>query len=160
MKKLNEFYTNEVSPEYLRTLDNSPFTEQQLAGFCEEALAIVNKQRAYVKAHPPIAIYRIATEGSQTRNGGVIQQATSPLTFKLGNGQEVRGAQKGDFVVYTDGSTAQIMTGAGHANSDIALVGSYLSNGDEIINTPQGSMLKVTRKGVTLAKDFLPAIED
>ena len=26
-------YTNEVSPEYLRRLDNSPFTEEQLAKF-------------------------------------------------------------------------------------------------------------------------------
>lgn len=66
-------YTNEVSPERLRALDNSIFTEQQLATFSEQVLAIVTKNRAYAKAHPPIAIYRVATEGSQTRNGGVIQ---------------------------------------------------------------------------------------
>ena len=63
-------YTNEVSPEFLRTLDKSHFTEQQLAGFSEQALAVVNDRQAYAKAHPVIAVYRVATDGSQTRNGG------------------------------------------------------------------------------------------
>lgn len=152
-------YTNEVSPEFLRTLDNSPFTEQQLADFDEQALAIVNQRQAYVKAHPPIAIYRVATEGGQTRNGGVIQQATAPLTFTLDNGQQVRAAQKGDYVVYADGSKAQIVTASGEGNSHVALVGSSLSNGDEIINTPQRGYLLLAREGVPMAADFLPSIE-
>lgn len=33
-------YTNEVSPALLRNLDKSPFTEQQLASFDEQALAV------------------------------------------------------------------------------------------------------------------------
>lgn len=152
-------YTNEASPEFLRTLGNSPFTEQQLADFDEHALAIVNENQAYAKAHPPIAIYRVATEGSQTRNGGVIQHATTPLEFKLDNGQQVRAAQKGDYVVYADGSTAQIVTGAGAGTSDLALVGSRLNNGDEIINTPQGACLLLAREGVPKAEDFLPSLE-
>ncbi|VCU64041.1 hypothetical protein [Pseudomonas synxantha] len=45
-------YTNQVSPEYLRNLDKSPFTERQLASFDEQALAIVNQQRSYAKASP------------------------------------------------------------------------------------------------------------
>ncbi|WP_248803998.1 hypothetical protein [Pseudomonas sp. MWU13-2100] len=69
-------YTNEACPEFLSILDNSPFTEQQLSKLHEDAMAIINQRQAYVKAHPPIAIYRVATEGSQTRNGGVIQHAT------------------------------------------------------------------------------------
>ncbi|MFJ4396217.1 hypothetical protein [Pseudomonas sp. NPDC089396] len=152
-------YTNEVSPEFLRTLDDSPYTEQQLAGFNEQALAIVSKNQVYARAHPPIGIYRVATEGSQTRNGGVIQQATAPLVFTLDNGQPARAAQKGDYVVYDDGRMAQIVTGSGEDNSNVALVGSYLSNGDEIINTLQGACLFVVREGVPKAEDFLPAIE-
>lgn len=54
-------YTNQVSPEFLQTLDKSHFTEQQLAGFNEHALAVVNDHQAYAKAHPPIAVYRVAT---------------------------------------------------------------------------------------------------
>lgn len=151
-------YTNEVTADFLRTIDNSPYTEQQLADFSEDALEMVRQREDYAKAHPPIAIYRLATEGSQTRNGGVIQQATTLMEIKLDNGQKVHVAQKGDCAVYTDGSTAQIVTGAGAANSDIALVGSYLSNGDEIINTPQASCLMIVREGVPMADDFLRTI--
>lgn len=152
-------YTNEASPDYLRTLDRSPFTEQQLAGFSEEAIERVRQQQAYYKAHPPIAVYRIATEGSQTRNGGVIQQATAAPVITLTNGQQARVAQVGDCVVYPDGRTAQIVTGAGQSNGHIALVGSRLSNGDEIINTPQDLGLFVLRDGVPMAEDFLPSVE-
>lgn len=91
---LPPLYTNEVSPELLRALDKPSFSEQQLAGFNEQALAVVNQQQAYAAAHPPIAIFRVATKGSQTRNGGVIQHATAPLEFTLANGQQVRAAQK------------------------------------------------------------------
>lgn len=117
-------------------------------------MAIVSQQRAYQKAHPPIAIYRVATEGSQTRKGGVIQQGTSPLELTPANGQPVRAAQKGDHVVYADGSTAQIIIAAGEANGHVALVGSCLSNGDEIINTCQDVMLLIARKGVPMAEDL------
>ncbi len=152
-------YTNEVSPEFLRTLDKSPFTEQQLAGFNEQTLAVVHENRAYANAHPPIAIYRVATDGSQTRDGGVVQHATSPMELKLDDGQQVRAAQKGDYVVYADGSKAQIVTASGVEHFNLALVGSHLSNGDEIINTPQVGFLFIDREGVQRAEDFLPLIE-
>jgi hypothetical protein len=156
---LHPSFTNEVSPEFLRSLNDSPFTEQQLAQFNEQALTIIRQRQAYVNAHPPVGIYRWATEGSQTRNGGVIQQATAPVEFTLDNGQQVRAAQKGFYVVYADGSTAQIVTASGQGNSHLALVGSRLSNGDEIINTLQGHSLFVAREGVPMAEDFLPSIE-
>ncbi|UWF49319.1 hypothetical protein NYP20_29220 [Pseudomonas sp. N3-W] len=62
--------------------------------------------------------------------------------------------------MYADGSTAWIVTAAGKGNNHLALVGSYLSNGDEIINTPQGCSLLIAREGVSMAEDFLPIIED
>lgn len=65
-------YTNEVLPEFLSRLNNSPFTEEQLAGFDDEVMAIIHQQLAYAEEYPPCAIYRVATEGSQTRDGGVI----------------------------------------------------------------------------------------
>lgn len=152
-------YTNDVCDEFLRTLDNSLFTEPQLAGFHEQTLEVLNQQQAYAKAHPPIAIYRVATEGSQTRNGGVIQHATSPIELILDNDQTVRAAQRGDYVEYADGRKAQIVTASGEGNSHVALVGSALSNGDEIINTPQSSLLFLAREGVPMAEDFLPIFE-
>ena len=152
-------YTNDVSPEFLSRLNNSPFTEEQLAGFDDEVMAIIHQQLAYAEEHSPCAIYRVATEGSQTRDGGVIQRATAPLVFTLDSGQKVPAAQKGDCVVYADGRTAQIVTGAGQGNSDLALVGSRLCNGDEIINTLQGGYLFIAREGVTIAEDFLPSVK-
>ena len=156
---LHPVYTNEVSPEFLYRLDDSPFTEEQLAGFDDEVMAIIHQQQVYAEEHPPRAIYRVATEGSQTRDGGVIQQAAAPLAFTLDSGQKVHAAQKGDYVVYADGAKAQIVTGAGQENSHLALVGSRLCNGDEIINTMQGGFLFVTREGVSMVEDFLPSIE-
>lgn len=152
-------YTNEVTPEFLRTLDKPYFTEQQLYAFDDQALTLVSQQRAYKESHPAIAIYRVATEGSQTRNGGVIQHATGPYEFTLDNGQHVRSASKGDVVVYADGSTAHIVTTSGQSNSYVALVGGHLSNGDEIINTLQEGFLFVTREGVPMPEDFLPMNE-
>lgn len=155
---LHPLYTNDVSPEYLRSLDIPHFTEQQIAQFDEQGRTAVCEQQAYIDAHPAIAIYLCATEGSQTRMGGVIQRGTVPHEFELENGRSVRIARKGDYVLYADGSTAQIVTGAGQANSDVALVGSLLSNGDEIINTPQSGSVFVMREGVPMAEDFLPSI--
>jgi hypothetical protein len=156
---LHNLYTNEVSPEFLRNLDAQHFTEERLANCCDETLAVVRQQQDYIVAHPARAVYRLATEGSQTRDGGVIQQATSPFEFTLGDGQKVRAAQKGDCVLYPDGRTAQIVTGAGQDYDHAALVGSRLCNGDEIINTLQGGFLLVGREGVPMAEDFLPSVK-
>jgi hypothetical protein len=71
----------------------------------------------------------------------------------------VRAAQKGDCVLYPDGRTAQIVTGAGQDYDHAALVGSRLCNGDEIINTLQGGFLLVGREGVPMAEDFLPSVK-
>lgn len=89
----------------------------------------------------------------------MIAQASSPLTCNLDDGQKFRIARKGDYVTYPDGRTAQIITGAGESNSDLALVGSRLSNGDEIINTLNAGFLFVDREGVSRAADFLPRID-
>ncbi|WP_050507332.1 PAAR domain-containing protein [Pseudomonas syringae] len=113
----------------------------------------------FLSAQPPIAIYRLATQGSQTRNGGVIQQATTKMEITLSGGQIVRVAQVGDEVQYPDGSTAQIVTGSGQETGDMALVGSRLSNGDEIIDTPQGTVYFVHYEGIPMAEDFLPPVE-
>lgn len=151
-------YTNEASQEFLANLDTLPFTEELRESCSAASLAQLHRQQAYCEAHPPVAVYRLATEGSQTRSGGVIQWATTNMQIALDNGQYVRVAQVGDFAVYTDGSVAQIVTGAGHGNSQLALVGSLLSNGDEIINTRQNGCFFVARADEPLAQDFLPPL--
>ncbi|MVW89259.1 hypothetical protein EI969_25550 [Pseudomonas sp. PB101] len=157
---LSPMYTNEVSPEFLRSLDGPDFTEQQIAQFAEQSQAIVRQQESLIKAHPTIAIFRFATEGSQTRDGGVIQRGAVPVEITLEDGRTVRLAHKGDHAIYADGSTAQIVTGSGDASGNVALVGSLLGNGDQIINTPQGACIFHVREGVPMDEDFLPAIAD
>ncbi|MDQ0121722.1 hypothetical protein J2W17_000659 [Pseudomonas lini] len=44
---LHPLYTNEVSPEFLRSLNDSAFTEQQVAQFGEQAQAIIRQQQDY-----------------------------------------------------------------------------------------------------------------
>ncbi|SET10004.1 hypothetical protein SAMN05216197_106136 [Pseudomonas graminis] len=101
----------------------------------------------------------MAAEGSQTRDGGVIVRGALGVEFRLADGSKVAGASVGDCAVYPDGTMAQVVTGAGKANSQMALVGSRLSNGDEIINTPQGSLLLLQRKDVAWPDDFLSDVE-
>lgn len=62
-------------------------------------------------------------------------------------------------MTYPDGSSARIITSAGFAGMyqgrGIALVGSLLDNGDEIISTPQQHGYMVTREGIQPGADFL-----
>ncbi|NNP67066.1 PAAR domain-containing protein [Acinetobacter sp. Ac_5812] len=78
-----------------------------------------------------------ATDGSKTKNGGLIR-ATINQKIKA-QGHLI--AVVGDEAIYEDGTTSKIISGAGDAGSiegyDIALVGSRLENGDEIIESLQ-----------------------
>lgn len=154
-----QLYTNEITPEQLLELNKPGFTEEQIASFNQDAIDMIRRDQAYDAEHPVIGIYRVATEGSQTRAGGVIEKTNSNFIFTLDDGREVATAHIGDVATYADGSTARIITGAGQDNDDLALVGSRLSNGDEIINTPQSIDLMIERKGDSNAEDFLPPLK-
>ncbi|WP_420233885.1 hypothetical protein ACN079_05525 [Pseudomonas sp. ABY48] len=76
-------HTNEASPEYLSHLDGPYFEPDRLEGCVEEVATLLRQQQAYVKAHPPLGIFRLAAEGSQTPDRGTIQQASSPFQFTM-----------------------------------------------------------------------------
>ncbi|MFB9123443.1 hypothetical protein E2553_05010 [Paraburkholderia dipogonis] len=83
-------------------------------------------------------MYAFATLGARTERGGRVTP---------GSGNEYCGlpiACVGDIVTYADGSEAVIMDGAGYAavieGRPAALVGSSLSNGDRIVETPWGHL--------------------
>ena len=85
---------------------------------------------------PGETMHWFATIGSLTRLGGRITTATT--------GSAVAGltlACVGDIVTYRDGSEAVIVNGAGFAavygDKPFALVGSELSNGDQIVQSLQ-----------------------
>lgn len=131
MQSAPQRFTNEVPAEYLRSLDQHDIR------------------------HPAVAIYRLATEGSSTRDGGVIRKASSGLKIRLDSGEEVRVACAGDLVEYADGSSSAIRSESGEEGGQVAVVGSRLANGDEIIDTPQGGMQLVKREGKPFSPDHL-----
>ena len=90
------------------------------------------------KQKPKGTKYAFATIGARTERGGRVT---------TGSGVKYCGlaiACVGDIVTYADGSEAVIMDGAGYASviadRPAALVGSSLSNGDRIIETPWGHL--------------------
>lgn len=150
------YYTNETTEEVLRELNKPPFSEEQLSTFDPADAKKIREHQSDLLSQPVIGIRRMASEGSQSRLGGQVIKGTAGVKITLDDGNKVTIAAKGDPVQYPDGSIAFIVTGAGKANSDIALVGSRLDNGDEIINTPQGVALLAIRAGQHWADDFLP----
>ncbi|MFS2125281.1 hypothetical protein [Pseudomonas sp. Pseusp97] len=159
-KPSTPFYTNDIAPERLHKLNTPYFAEEQIQTFAPEAAAIIRQNQAARLANPAIGIRLFATEGSQTKRGGVIQKGTSPLVIVIESGEKLTVARTGDPIQYPDGSLAYIKTGAGKANGNLALVGSRLDNGDEIINTRQRTGSICIRRDTPVASDFLPALED
>ena len=160
-------YNNDLTPEILASLDKPTFSDDQVAGMSQEWQELITKQQTELKQHPVIDIYRIAVEGSLTRDGGILKTATSTSEVESSTGQKLRVAQTQDTVVYPDGTEATIISGAGeaahnNAGRSVALVGSRLSNGDEIIregankqviSSQADSLIKISR----IWADFFPA---
>lgn len=155
---LRAFYTNQTTDELLQKLNEPAFSEEQISTFHPSAAELVRKNQSELLSRPVTGIRRLATEGSQTRLGGKISRGSSELTLTLKSGEKVSAAVIGDQVEYPDGRIAHIATGAGKSYSDLALVGSRLDNGDEIINTPQDGCLLVMRVGDVWDSDFLPNV--
>ncbi|WP_225988646.1 hypothetical protein [Leclercia adecarboxylata] len=156
---MNQQYTNELTPELKSELETSPFTAEEIAAMDDDARAIIAEGRDLERKHPVIAIWRIATAGSITCREGIIAPVEREGKLLLDNGRYASIATVGDIVTYQDVSTATISTSAGAASmlkgAGVALVGSVLSNGDEIISTPQGHAYLVTREGIAPGRDFL-----
>jgi len=158
-------YTNELSTELLASMDTPRFSAEALTEMSEEALALIEEQAAFCRAHPVIAIYRIAVAGSLTQRGGVADEFNAdPMQgYKILRDDEQMASvlTVGCRVTYPDGSTARVVSGAGSQYAidecGIALVGSELDNGDMIISTPQSSGVLVGREGVDMPADFLIA---
>jgi len=161
---MSQQYTNELTPEIFATLDQSPFTAEQLAEMNDEARAIIEKQNEYVRQHPVTHIYRMAVAGCLTRRGGVGDEFNpnpeEGHKIQLDTGQWVSVLTEGCTVTYPDGTQARIVSCAGsqftsYDGKGIALVNSLLDNGDEIISTPQKNAILVGRAGESMPSDFL-----
>lgn len=162
-KEMDRQYNNELTPEVLATMDQSPFTAEQLDRMDDETRAIISDQQEYCRQHPVNAIYRIAVDGSLTREGGTVHAAYNGNEIELSDGRKVNVALVGDDVVYPDGRTAKIATGAGKMSEvngrGVALVNSRLDNDDEIISTPCDGQMLVGRERESMPEDFLSPCE-
>jgi uncharacterized Zn-binding protein involved in type VI secretion len=102
------------------------------------------------------ATHPLATIGSLTKRGGRISKATSRRTVA---GLTV--ARVGDIVTYEDGSEAVIIDGAGAAaisdGKPLALVGSRLSNGDQITESLQRRISIAEHHGQAITGLFDPS---
>ena len=153
-------YTNELIPSVLASFKN-PFSAEQLASADDEQRQIFKSHVEEMKDRSLVAIWRFATTGALTQNGGKIEKASANDTFILEDGSEVSRAMVGDYVVYPDGTRARIINGSGSVNTNgngvsYALVGSQLDNGDVIISTPQDyALLCQLDNNPAMPADFL-----
>lgn len=160
---MEQQYTNELTPSVLASFKN-PFSAEQLANADEEQRQIFKSHVEEMKDLSLMAIWRFATAGSLTRNGGKIEKASANDSFTLEDGNEVNRAMVGDYVVYPDGKRARIINGSGSAATNgngvsFALVGSQLDNGDVIISTPQDfALLCQLENSPTMPADFLAPV--
>lgn len=52
-----------------------------------DAQAVITEREVFARQHPVIAIWRIATEGSRTRNGGVVAHVNHDIKLLLDSGK-------------------------------------------------------------------------
>lgn len=114
---------------------------------------ISNAEKLYWNNKPHI-IYYVAVHGAKTQNDGLVNVSSTNTKIK---GLSI--ARVGDEVIYADGTTSKIISGAGTAcivdGSPVALVGSRLENGDEIIESPNTTIAIRIYKDQALPQNFL-----
>lgn len=114
---------------------------------------ISNAEKLYWNNKPHV-IYYVAVHGAKTQNDGLVNASSSNTKIK---GLSI--ACVGDEVIYADGTTSKIISGAGTAcivdGAPVALVGSRLENGDEIIETPNTTIAIRIYKDQPLPQNFL-----
>ncbi|MDC4864528.1 PAAR domain-containing protein [Acinetobacter baumannii] len=114
---------------------------------------ISNAEQLYWN-NKPHDIYYVTVHGAKSQNGGLVNASS--------NNGKIKGlsiARVGDEVIYTDGTTSKIISGAGTAcvveGLSVALVGSRLENGDEIIESPNTTIAIRIYKDQPLPQNFL-----
>ena len=104
----------------------------------DEGQRLATQFMAKLASRPVKATYDLATLGAKTRQGGEVIRASTDMRM---DGHRI--ACVGDIVRYPDGSESRIISGAGAAlfyrDHPVAIVGSAIDNGDNIISSLQSS---------------------
>lgn len=102
---------------------------------------IIERQEAEIEFmnKKPHKKFLAATHGSKTKNGGLVHATINKRVKSEGYFL----AAVGDEVIYEDGTTSKIISGAGEEGTiegfEVAVIGSRLENGDEIIESLQSA---------------------
>lgn len=127
---------------------------EQIQQMSQEDIHQTIKAEQLYFQHRPKTLYYFAVNGAKTKNDGLVKASTTQNTI---DGLAI--ARVGDEVIYADGTTSRIVSGAGTAcivdGLSVALVGSRLENGDEIIDSPNSSVAINIFKGDKAPKGFL-----
>lgn len=127
---------------------------EQLQQMSQEDIEQTLKAEQLYFQHRSKAMYYLAVNGSKTKQGGLVKASTTQ--GKIG---DLSIARIGDDVIYADGTTAKIISGAGKVciveGLSAALVGSQLDNGDKIIDSPNRRVAINIFKGELLPDGFL-----
>jgi uncharacterized Zn-binding protein involved in type VI secretion len=123
-----------MSPTFLHEL-----AIKQLQQMSQEDIEQTLRAEQLYWENKPQTLHYLAVNGAKTKNGGLV--SASYHHYKIA---EMSIARVGDEVIYKDGTTSKIISGAGQAcvldGVPVALVGSHLENGDEIIDSPNTSV--------------------
>ncbi|MEQ1067092.1 PAAR domain-containing protein [Acinetobacter sp. XH1741] len=126
---------------------------EQLEKLSENDIQRISNAEKLYWNNKPHAIYCVAVHGAKTQNDGLVNASSTNTKIK---GLSI--ARVGDDVIYADGTTSKIISGAGTAcivdGAPVALVGSRLENGDEIIESPNTTIAIKIYKDQHLLKTF------
>ncbi|KRW39554.1 PAAR domain-containing protein (plasmid) [Acinetobacter baumannii] len=118
-----------AKPVFLKDL-----TFQDLQNLTDDEKAQLLEAEQLYNQQKPKSIYYLAVNGSKTKNGGLVRTLSNKYQL-----EGVSIACVGDEVLYADGTSSKIISGAGDAylidGRPAALVGSRVENGDEIVDT-------------------------
>ena len=132
---------------------------EQLEQMSQEDIEQTIKAEQLYFQHRPKTIYYLAVNGSKTKNDGLVK--ASVIQHTIGG---LAIARVGDEVIYADGATSKIISGAGTAcivdGLSVALIGSRLENGDEIVDSPNNAVAINIFKGDKAPQDFLVSEQD
>lgn len=137
----DRMFLHKLSIEQLETLSENDIQQ------------ISNAEQLYWK-NKPHTLYYVATHGAKSRNGGLVNASSKRV--KIGG---LSIARVGDEVIYADGTTSKIISGAGNVcvvdGLPVALVGSHIENGDVIIESPNTSLVIRIFKDQPIPENFL-----
>ena len=129
-----------ASPNFLHELSEELLKKLSQEDIPQEDIQKIHRAEQLYWENKPYTAYHVAFNGAKTKNGGLVRASDDSFRIK-----GIPLALVGDEAIYADGSTAKIISGAGIAltvyGCSAALVGSRLENGDEIIDSPETSLV-------------------